>query len=215
MRYGFNLKMYLASAGLVVALVSGGCASMAPTIERYPQPQAGATWTSAIRDTGSYGSGSSQPMGRFLPDRMWQGREVHAFEFSGITTLFTKGDANFIIQLKGDTPVLTWAPPVGWLWPLEVGKSWTRQTSITIHATKQTIPQVYTQKFEAYENVTVPAGTFKAFRVKTDNSTGDDNVQWWSPEIGLFVKSILKRTAKHAQGPGTREIELVSHTFRK
>lgn len=215
MRYQFNTGKHLASSGLVAALMSGGCALMAPTVERYPQPQAGTTWSQSIRDTGSYGSGSSQGAGRFMPDRTWQGREVHAFEFSGITTLMTKGSANFIAQLKGDTPVVSWEPPIGWVWPLEVGKTWTRTTTFTNHATKQSMKVEYTNTVEAYEDVTVPAGTFRTYRVKTVNSSGDENLQWWSPEAGIHVKQSLRRTAKHPAGPGTRDIEVVSQTLRK
>jgi predicted transcriptional regulator YdeE len=69
----------------------------------------------------------------------------------------------------------------------------------------------YTQTVEAYEEVTVPAGTYMTFKVKTSNTLGDENVQWWNPDLGLFVKSKLTRTSKSAQGPGTRETELVSY----
>ena len=60
----------------------------------------------------------------------------------------------------------------------------------------------------------MPAGTFKAFRVRTIDDAGNDNVQWFSPDLGIFIKQSLKRTAKHAQGPGTREIELISQKIR-
>jgi hypothetical protein len=202
-------QLIAACAGL--ALLSAGCGLMAPKAERYPPPQAGTTWTTMVRDSGSYGSGSAQLTGRFLPDRMWQGKEVHAFEFAGLTTLMTHGNANFIVQLKGDTQVLGWNPPAGWEWPLEVGKTWTRKTTLTIHAAKRSVDYEYTQTVEAYEEVTVPAGTYMTFKVKTSNTLGDENVQWWNPDLGLFVKSKLTRTSKSAQGPGTRETELVSY----
>jgi hypothetical protein len=209
-RFGTKTTGFLAAA--LVAFATAGCGLMAPKAERYPPPQAGTTWATMVRDSGSYGSGSSQTAGRFLPDRNWQGREVHAFEFGGLTTLFTHGDANFIVQLKGDIPTLTWDPPAGWQWPLEVGKTWTRKTTLTIHAAKRSVAYEYTQTVEAHEDVTVPAGTYKTFRVKTTSTLGDDNVQWWSPDLGIFVKSRLTRTGKSAQGPGTRETELVSYT---
>ena len=208
----FNLKLQMAVAGVAVALVSAGCGMMAPRADKYPQPQAGTTWTSMLRDTGSYGSGSSQPTGKFLPNRNWQGREVHAFEFAGLTTLMTQGNANFIVQLRGDAPVITWDPPVGWQWPLEVGKTWTRNTTMTLHAAKQTTPIEYTNTVEAYEEVTVPAGTFKTFRVRTVNSVGDENVQWFSQEAGIHIKQSLRRTVKHPAGAGTRDVEVVSYT---
>ena len=86
---------------------------------------------------------------------------------------------------------------------------------MTIHATNQTIPYQITQKVEAYEDITVPAGTFKAFKVSTSSTLGEENVNWFSPELGIFVKSINTRTAKSAAGPGTRETEIVSQTIKK
>lgn len=205
-------KKNASAAGVFAALVlAAGCGLMAPKAERYPPPVAGTTWTTMVRDTGSYGSGSTQLTGRFLPDRMWEGKAVHAFEFGGLTTLMSQGEANFIVQLKGETPTLTWNPPAGWMWPLEVGKTWTRKSTLTIHAAKRSVGYEYTQAVEAHEEITVPAGTYKTFRVKTTSTLGDDNVQWWSPDLGLFVKSKLTRTGKSAQGPGTRETELVSY----
>ena len=70
-------------------------------------------------------------------------------------------------------------------------------------------------RVEAYEDVTVPAGTFKAFKVRTTDTMGNDNVVWFSPELGIFVKQNNRRTAQHAQGPGTRDIELVSQSIRR
>jgi hypothetical protein len=104
---------------------------------------------------------------------------------------------------------------LSWEWPIEVGKTWTKKYTITIHATKQTIPFEVRQKVEAYEDVTVPAGTFKAFKVVTSDTLGSENINWFSPELGIFVKTTLRRTAKHPAGAGTRETELVSQTIRK
>jgi hypothetical protein len=112
---------------------------------------------------------------------------------------------------SGGKPVITWDPPLNWDWPLEVGRSWTREQRMTIHAANRTIPYVLTQTVEAYEDVTVPAGTFKAFKVSTVTSLGDENLIWFSPELGIFVKQSLKRTGQHAQGPGTREIQLLAY----
>lgn len=214
MKSGFNLKLQVTSAGLAVALASGGCALMAPTVERYVAPPVGSTWASMRSDTGSYGSARVRLESKFLGEQMWQGQKVNAFQGTEMT-LLAHPTGNFMAQVKGSTPVVSWDPPIGWNWPLEVGKTWTKKTSITIHAAKRTIPYEYTQKVEAYEDVTVPAGTFKTFKVSTSTTLGDDNVSWFSPELGIFVKQSLTRTAKHAQGPGTREIEIISQTIRK
>jgi hypothetical protein len=68
-------------------------------------------------------------------------------------------------------------------------------------------------KVEAYEDVKTPAGTFKAFRIVL----GDQSLrttQWYSPELGLFIKTRTERLAGFFAGPGMREIELVSYDFK-
>ena len=114
-----------------------------------------------------------------------------------------------------DKPILTYDPPIGFDFPLEVGKTWTKSYQVTVHATKQTIPVDGTWKVESYEDVTLPAGTFKVFKVSYSDTVGNENVQWFNPALGVFVKQSLKRTAKSPSGPGTRESELISQTITK
>lgn len=210
-----GLKMQVAGAGLAIALLASGCAMFEPRAERYVAPPVGSTWVSARRDTGSFGSANVQLPGKFLGERMWQGRMLNGFESPEATTLAIPVSGEFVAVVKGNAPLITWEPPIGWNWPLEVGKTWTKSTRLTNHVTKQTTALDYTQKVEAFEEITVAAGTFKTFKVSTVNTIGDESVNWFSPDLGIFVKQSLKRTAKHPQGPGTREIELVSQAIRK
>lgn len=146
---------------------------------------------------------------------MWQGQQVITYETPQWTILAQPTSGNWIGIVSGDKPMMTWDPPMGWDWPLEVGKTWTHNNRFTNHAKQQTIPFQTTQKVEAYEDVTVPAGTFKAFKISTSDTLGNENVNWFSPELGIFVKSINTRTAKHAAGPGRQETEIVSQTITK
>jgi hypothetical protein len=63
--------------------------------------------------------------------------------------------------------------------------------------------------------VTVPAGTFKAFSVSYSDTTGSETVTGLSPEVGMWIKRVETRTAKHALGSGTRESELISYILAK
>lgn len=204
------LALQLAGSVLGLALVSGGCGMMAPKAERYIAPPVGTTWMNAVHSTGSYGSGSRQVPGK-RGERMWQGSQVVTFD-GGMGTILARPDGSWLGVYKDDTPVTTWDPPLHWQWPLEVGKTWTREQRVTFYAAKRTIPYQVTQKVEAYEDVTVLAGTFKTFKVSTVTSLGDDNLLWFSPQLGVFVKQSNKRTAQHAQGPGTQSTELISYT---
>lgn len=206
---GFALKLHTGAICAAVALVSAGCGLMEPKAERYVAPPVGTTWVTAIHSTGSYGSGSRQAPGR-RGERMWQGTQV--VEFHGARgTILAQPDGSWLGIYKGDQPIVTWDPPLTWEYPLEVGKTWTRQQKITIHAAKRTIPYVVTQKVEAIEEVTVPAGTYKTFKISTVTSLGDENLNWFSPDLGVFVKQSNRRTAEHAQGPGTQSTELMSY----
>ena len=206
----FSQWVQFAAGGIAALVLSAGCGLMAPKAERYVAPPLGTSWVSARSDTGSYGSGSGKVAGK-RGERMWQGAQMITFEGAD-GTIIASSEGNWHGIYKGDTPIISWDPALSWAWPIEVGKTWTRDQRMTIHAAKRTVAYTATQKVEAYEDVTVPAGTFKAFKISTKTSLGDDNVAWFSPDLGIFIKQSLKRTAAHAQGPGTREIELLSYT---
>lgn len=206
----FRKAVWVTASATAAALVSTGCGLMEPRAERYVAPPVGTTWVTSVRNTGSYGSGSRQSQGR-RGERMWEGAPVITWEGGPAGTIFARQNGNWIGIFQGDKPVITWEPLTGWQWPLEVGKSWTQSMRMTIHATNTTIPFERTQKVEAYEDVTVPAGTFKAYRISTVNTLGDQNVIWYSPEHGIFLKQMNRRTEKHRQGPGTQDTEVVSY----
>jgi len=209
-----NSTLKVAGAGLALALTVGACAELMPIADHYVPPPLGSHWVYTQHDTGSYGSGTkavSQQRG----ERIWHGEKLLSFTYTGGAVLARPDGAWVTIVSAGDKPLLSWNPPVNWEYPLEVGKSWTKSTSLTMHAAKRTIPYSYTGKVETYEDVTVPAGTFKAFRVHATNTLGEDHTRWFSPQLGIFVKSHLVRTSKYARGPGTRDVELVSQDIVK
>jgi uncharacterized caspase-like protein len=87
--------------------------------------------------------------------------------------------------------------------PLHVGKEWTYDLSR------------HTNRFrvKTYEEVSVKAGTFKAFRIawhqSSDRWSGDVDL-WWSPD----VKGIVKRMVKsYVRSEWVRELELESYTL--
>ena len=208
MAFGIHLKSRLLAVGIGMAL-AGGCALMEPKVERYVAPPVGTTWERSQADTGSYGSGTTRLRSR-RGQATWQGAQVITFEGADLA-VFAQQDGAWLGFFKGGTPVVTFDPPQIFQFPLEVGKSWAREQRMTIQAAKRTVTYALTQKVEAYEDITVPAGTFKAFKISSASSLGDEGFTWFSPELGIFVKQSLKRTGQHAQGPGTREIELVSY----
>jgi hypothetical protein len=209
-----NVNVYLVIAGLALVLVSGGCATTAPKAERYVAPPSGSMFTYSQVNTGAFGSGTAQATSK-IAERMWEGQRVTAI-VSSSGVLLQNADGKWSVILgPDDKQIISYDPPAGYDYPLEVAKTWTKSYRMTIHPRNQTIPFDMTYKIESYEDVTVPAGTFKVFKVSVSNTIGTEMVQWFSPELGSFVKQIQKRPASSPLGPGTRDEELISYTIAK
>ena len=198
----------LRSAIACAALVVAACAS-SPVVEKYVPMAAGSSWVTQQRHSGSYIPGPAESPGRVVQVN-WNGQPHLGFQGAGGTVVaLPTGDWVAMVDGQGK-PVITWDPPIGYNWPLEVGKGWTRSYKMTNHAANRVDNVEARTVVEAYEEVTVPAGTFKAFRVHTTDNLGNDNLTWWNPDTGIFVKQMLKRTERSPLGAGTRETEIKS-----
>lgn len=196
------------AAVAVAVLLIAGCAAM----QNRPNTAApGSTYVQAVRSTGSFGNVNAEQRSRVIGERTWQGRKVFVYEntATGGSLITEPESGRWIAFARGDTPTLSWEPALGWDFPLEVGKSWSRKHRVTNHANKTTTDFEGHWKVEAYEDITVRAGTFKAYKVVYTDSVGTETTTWWTPEFGLFIKNLSRRTGKHAAGPGTNETELV------
>jgi hypothetical protein len=200
----------LAGACLAATLMLGGCASPPPKAERYIPPPMGSTWTYAMHSTGSYGSGDSQMVVQ-LAESTWEGRTVLAYRTASQHQLQDRHLNLLAFTAPDGKPQMRFDPPVGWDWPMQVGKVTTRDHVATVIATGQKIPFTATWTVEAHEDVTVPAGTFKAWRLRYTDSTGETQLLWSMPEtMGVFAKRSLERSPSHRLGAGTRVMELVA-----
>ena len=214
MRFRSNVRLHFATASLAVALASAGCAMMTPKAEHYATPPVGSTWTSTSHNTGSYGSETTHASSK-VSERMWEGQRVALMQSAEGAVIVNPDGTNPATFTPNGELFMTYDPPIGYAFPLVVGKSWTSSHKITMHKTDKIIPLNVTWKIEAYEEVTVPAGTFKAFKISWSDGSGNETTRWFVPELGVNVKQILTRTAKSANGPGTREIEFDSLTIAK
>ncbi len=124
------------------------------------------------------------------------GREIHMTKDLAIAAILTAGAVDFEFD-----------PPPRLTWPLELGKwgitrgFWKepshphRGPAVSPASGTQAIS---TWSVEAYEDIHVPAGTFRAFRVLFDTSSGalggsygvSRNLvtAWYAPEVRQFVK---------------------------
>ena len=83
------------------------------------------------------------------------------------------------------------------LWPLKVGKEVTRTetTTTTIEilgeTETETEKETYTERVERIEDITVPAGTFRCFKiVEYDEHGSVSDEMWYSDEVKQSVKEI-------------------------
>ena len=205
----------VATGSLAVLVMTGGCAVMEPRAERYEPPPVGSSWTVSQRSTGSYGKDAQFQVTR--GQGAWEGKPAVTLSSSlGTTTMATPEAGRWMAVVGRDgKPILSWDPPVGWDYPLAVGKTWTTSYRITNHVAKRTLPYDLSCKVESYGDVTVPAGTFKAFKIACTTTIGTEETFWNSPELGIFVKSSLRRSDKSPFGPGTQDTELLSYDIRK
>jgi hypothetical protein len=85
---------------------------------------------------------------------------------------------------------------------------------MTNHAAGRTLDFEYSCVVEAYERVTVRAGSFDAFKVVCENQYTRD-VSWSSPANGLNVKTDNQRKPGNPSGEGTQRGELTAIRIAK
>jgi len=197
-----------------VALLLCGCASTEPRAERWVAPPLGATFTEGNHTTGSFGSGDSK-VTYTRGERTWQGKQVITFESPQGKILSTPEGGWLGFMGTGDKMMVRWEPPLlGTDFPLTVGKTWTKSFK-QIDTVGRAVPFDLTCKVQAYEDITVPAGTFKTFRIACSNTMGEDYTVWSIPDLGVYAKQSRKRSAAHPLGAGTREMELIAQTIQR
>jgi len=95
-----------------------------------------------------------------------------------------------------------------------VGKSWSSETRIKYHDRNLTLEDKKVHTVDAFEEITVPAGTFKTFRIRF-MSQHTRYVVWYEPKLGMEMKRDWERLAAHPFGVGTHQMEAISYTIKK
>ena len=93
----------------------------------------------STHDSGSFGSGTTQVTFTRRSETVWQGQSVMPVEQSNQLTLLQSKDSSFVAILKGDAPITTWEPAIGYEWPISVGQTFSKTNKVTNHVTKQTV----------------------------------------------------------------------------
>lgn len=197
-----------AAYAVFVLMLGGGAVAQPVTEKWWGPPPIGASWETAQKNTGSFGSDRQLKSTR-LPDATWKGAPAVAVAGPAGTLLQTTGEGRWLAMLRPDgTPAVTFDPPIGWAYPLAVGRSFDMSYRMTDAA--GAVTQVGGScTVESWEKVEVRAGSFDAYRIACKNSLGEEGTYWSSPGTGAFIKTRLQRSAGHPFGAGTQETELV------
>lgn len=202
----------LAGAALLSA---AGCASAQPVAEKMILPPMGTVNTFHRKSSGSLGAFDGQVVWTYAP-ATWQGRPAISFGSpqAGVSLHDPASFAQFGGLTPAGQPSHSYEPPRDYLWPLAVGKTWTTRLTMTRLPSGEKLPLTIDFRVEAWEDVTVPAGTFKSFRMSWRDNLGETEIRWLNPAEGLStIKRHVERPATHPMGAGVLDAELLSRVL--
>ncbi|MBX3611255.1 MAG: hypothetical protein KF871_15290 [Hydrogenophaga sp.] len=205
-----NVLLMTATAAAVV--LSAGCASTPPVAERMVPDPMGTVTTFHRKSSGSLGIFDGKVTWTHAP-ASWQGKPMIAFGApqAGVSLHDPVTFDVVAYQRPDGSPLAAFNPPMGYRWPLELGKTWTSTHEVTNFVTGAKRTLTIQWKVVAYEDVTVPAGTFKAWKLQWTDNLGEAETRWAAPADGLAtIKRHVERPASHPQGAGVLDAELLS-----
>lgn len=189
-----------------------GCATAPPQAPEFISAKYGTVLEYHRKSNGSYGNFDDRVSWDHKPGT-WQGQSAMLVVSPQAGAQLYEGKTHGMVALLGrdGKPAVTYDPPLAYRWPMKVGDSYATEHKVTYHASGRTVPLTVNYKIEAYEKVTVPAGSFDTYRVVSTDSNGEVQRIWAAPADGIgVVKRILDRPATHPQGAGHLEGELLS-----
>jgi hypothetical protein len=194
-------------AAAATAALLAACATLDPGVA-WNIPPAGSSWQVAQQNTGSYGKDVTFQVSR--GETTWQGQQAVTLtnSASGGTIMVTPDGKWMAFVGRDGKTAATFDPPIGYVYPLKVGKTWSTQHKMTL-ANGTVNNMTFACKVEDREKVTVPAGTFDTFRIVCESPVSRD-VNWSIVDLGMHAKQEMNRFANHPQGAGTQKATLLS-----
>jgi len=197
----------LAGPASVTPLAEAQAPAAAPSVADAPTFKVGDEWRweggtypTYVRVVALEGDGSvvESNLDVWCRDGCRYTRDKYGISISGVSG---KGEPTYVSGLK----ILDF--------PLTVGKEWTQERELRQLGTDRMVPYYNVWKVEAFEEVKVKAGTFKAFRIsysqENRRSRWSGNASlWWSPDVKAFVKRV-----GHTSGWG-KDWELASYSLK-
>ena len=171
-----------------------------------PSYKNGETWLYTVKEFGSIGSSSKLLNGTYelsIVDGKLKTAEVTGAEKKDL-------DPRPPLLLG----LLTFAPNLDF--PLTVGKQWSRDYKGAYIGSTKLIARRISYGVKGIEQVTTPAGTFRAFKLESDDRSSPSDyfttTYWYSPETRSIVKSVFDGSAGGQHAGLQRQIELIKFT---
>lgn len=162
------------------------------------------------RLSGSWGGTSQERRFVFQGDREWRGRKLLSYG-----TFHLDDRLRYVVRIRDGRVTESWDPHYSPIeFPLFVGRSWTTRFAYANQETGRSYPNVHLPfAVQAFEKVTVPGGTFDAFRI-SGAEAGVQWTYWYAPEVTFVTKIRVGRTRESPSGPGLLEWELLRYTLK-
>jgi CHAT domain-containing protein len=198
---------------IVLLALAGSVLTVAPALAqtRAPMefPPVGTRWITRSLDQAG---GSHLATYTVLEPGSFQGRPGFRVSDEIGVLFFDRAGRNWFATVVREKERSGATPHHGtFVWPLEVGKSWVARYQYRDNLRGFRVNRVEASwRVAAEEEVTVPAGRFKAFRLEGGNN-GNAWTTWYAPAVRLVVKEIHERKAGHPAGAARTVTEVVRY----
>ncbi|MBV8392167.1 MAG: hypothetical protein JOY81_03195 [Alphaproteobacteria bacterium] len=169
------MKILFAAAALATTFAAGS--ALAQTAD-FKCPAKGTTFVMRSDGVDETSVATGQQGDACTSDRQEGGKTVTVRNYWGVVGSVDAAGESYVkgLNLKA-------------LWPLKVGNKIDQTINATGYDGKPYTANV-TIAVTAYEKVTVPAGTFDAFRIEeSEAGRPTPGIRWWAPALGMSVKN--------------------------
>ena len=149
-----------------------------------------------------------------IEDGTYESIPVHRVVAGIDTNLYDVATSNMMATLRFGKEATSITPHDGtFSWPLFVGKTWTATYTFNNRVQGMTIGPMHVEyRVTAYEDVSVPAGSWKAFKIESETASNAFSTIWYAPDAKLIVKRINETTIGHPMGRTKWVYEIISYT---
>ncbi len=203
------MRKLLVFGAIVAAVLSAQSAVFSQDEAAKPAYKNGDTWVFAVKESGTIGSTSNALNGTY---------EISIVDGKMKVASVQGAQKDDLDPMPGALlALLTFGPNLSF--PLTVGKQWSRDYKGTYVGSNKPIARKITYEVKGTEQVTTPAGTFRAIKLESDDRAGQRDyfttTYWYSPDTRSIVKSNFDGSAGGQHTGLQRQIELTKFTPAK